>query len=144
MKLNFTMSELINSNEAKKYGINNIPNDKQILDNLLVLITECLQPIRDISQRAFIITSGYRCQTLNSLPSIRGAKNSQHLTGQAADFVIKGLTVDEAYNFIKKSNVKYTQLIKEKNQWIHISYCKNNLKCENLIFNGKDYIKDLI
>lgn len=129
MKLNFTMSELLNSDEAKKCGINNIPNDKQILDNLLILITECLQPIREYIGKPMIITSGYRCQTLNSLPTIKGAKNSRHLKGQAADFVIQGMTPKQVIEFIQKSGVEYNQLINEYGLWTHISYVKgNNIK----------------
>ena len=129
MKLNFTMSELLNSDEAKKYGINNIPNDKQILDNLLVLITECLQPIREYIGKPMIVTSGYRCQTLNSLPTIKGAKNSEHLKGCAADFVIKGMTPKQVIELIQKSGIEYRQLINEYDLWTHISYVKgNNIK----------------
>jgi len=126
MKLNFTMSELINSNESEKYGINNIPNNKQVLDNLLVLITECLQPIREYIGKPMIITSGYRCQTLNSLPTIKGAKNSEHLVGQAADFIIKGMTPKQVIECIQKSGIEYNQLINEYNLWTHISYSKGH------------------
>lgn len=129
MKLNFTMSELINSDEAKRYGINNIPNDKQILDNLLILITECLQPIRDYIGKPIIITSGYRCQTLNNLPSIRGSKTSDHLRGCAADIIIKGLTPNQVIEKIQTSGIDYKQLINEYDLWTHISYMKgNNIK----------------
>ena len=129
MKLNFTMSELLHSDEAKRHKINNIPNDKQILDNLLVLITECLQPIRNYIGKPINITSGYRCETLNNLPTIKGAKTSDHLTGCAADIVIKGMTPKQVIAKIKASGVEYKQLINEHNLWTHISYSKgNNIK----------------
>ena len=140
MKLNFTMSELIHSDTAKKYGIDNMPYNAEVLDNLLLLITNVLQPLRDYVNRPIIINSGYRSYSLNA--KVGGVINSQHLTGQAADFTIKGLTIDKAYDTIKKTNIKYTQLIKECNQWIHISYNPYNLKCENLVYNGKTYVKD--
>jgi hypothetical protein len=120
------MSELLHSDEAKRHGINNIPNDKQILDNLLVLITECLQPIRNYIGKPIRITSGYRCKTLNDLPTIRGAKNSQHLTGQAADIVIAGMTPKQVIEKIIASGVEYDQLINEYNLWTHISYSKGH------------------
>lgn len=129
MKLNFTMSELIHSDEAKRYGINNIPNDKQVLDNLLILITECLQPIRDYIKKPIRVTSGYRCKTLNDLPTIKGAKNSEHLTGQAADIVVAGMTPKQLIQKIKQSGVEYRQLIDEHSCWVHISYSRgNNIK----------------
>lgn len=126
MKLNFTMSELLYSDEAKRHGINNIPNDKQILDNLLILITECLQPIRNYIGKPIRITSGYRCKTLNELPTINGARNSQHLTGQAADIVISGMTPKQVIDKIIASGVEYDQLINEYNLWTHISYNKGH------------------
>ena len=126
MKLNFTMSELLHSDEAIRNKINNIPNDKQVLDNLLVLITECLQPIRNYIGKPVRITSGYRCKTLNDLPTIRGAKNSQHLTGQAADIVITGMTPTQVIEKIIASGVEYDQLINEYNLWTHISYSKGH------------------
>lgn len=129
MKLNFTMSELLHSDEANRNKINNIPNDKQILDNLLLLITECLQPIRNYIGKPIKVTSGYRCQILNNLPTIKGAKNSEHLTGCAADIVVSGMTPRQLIEAIKKSGVEYRQLINEHNLWVHISYSKgNNIK----------------
>lgn len=126
MKLNFTMSELLHSDEAIRHKINNIPNDKQILDNLLLLITECLQPIREYIGKPVRVTSGYRCQTLNDLPTIRGAKNSQHLTGQAADIVISGMTPKQIIEKIIASGVEYDQLINEYDLWTHISFNKSH------------------
>lgn len=127
--LNFTMSELLHSDEANRHKINNIPNDRQILDNLLLLITECLQPIRNYIGKPINITSGYRCKTLNDLPTINGAKNSEHLSGCAADITVKGMTPKQLIEKIKSSGVEYRQLINEHNLWVHISYSKgNNIK----------------
>lgn len=134
MKLNFTMSELLHSDEAKRNGINNIPNDPIILDNMLTLITECLQPIRNYIGKPIRITSGYRCQTLNNLPTIKGSKTSDHLKGCAADIVIQGLTPKQVIEKIKASGVEYKQLINEYNLWTHVSFEKgHNIKqCFNI------------
>lgn len=138
-QLNFKMSELIHSDEANKRKIDNTP-DINSLDNMLELIVYCLQPIRDMVGLSMNISSGYRCKALND--AIKGAKNSEHLKGMACDFTIKGWTAKEAYEYIKKNKFKYTQLILEKNQWVHVSYNKKDLKQENLIYDGKKYIKD--
>jgi uncharacterized protein YcbK (DUF882 family) len=45
------------------------------------------------------VLSGYRCPKLNRL--IGGAKNSQHITAQAADIIIPGFGVDELFEKIK-------------------------------------------
>ena len=123
MALNFKMSELIHSDTAAKYKINNMP-DINSLDNMLDLITYCLQPIREKIGKPMIITSGYRCSTLNNHPEIRGVKNSQHTTGQAVDFVITGMAPDQIIAKIKSFGIEFDQLINEYNRWVHISFNK--------------------
>lgn len=126
INLNFKMSELIHSDEAKRHGINNIPNDQQILDNMLDLITYCLQPLRNYIGKPMKVNSGYRCKTLNDLPTVRGAKNSQHLTGCACDFTVQGLTVKQILEKVKASGIEYDQCINEYNLWCHISFKKGH------------------
>lgn len=125
MQLNFTMSELLHSDVAEKYNISNIP-DKQSLDNMLLLIVDCLQPIRNYIGLPMKINSGYRSARLNGHPLINGVANSQHVTGQAADFTIKGMTPKQIIEKIKASGVDFDQAINEKNCWVHISYNKGH------------------
>lgn len=125
MNLNFTISELVYSQKAIQNNINNMP-DLNSLDNMLNLIIHCLQPIRDKLKRPMIITSGYRCGRLNNL--VGGKSTSQHLIGQAADFQVVGMSVQDVINFIRINNFDFDQLIAEYNKnksWIHISYDKN-------------------
>lgn len=124
-KLNFTMSELLHSDIGERYNISNIP-DKNSLDNLLELIVNCLQPIRNHIGKPMIISSGYRSPRLNGHPLINGKSNSQHTTGQAADFTIKGMTPKQIIDVINASGIEYDQLINEHNCWVHISYSRNN------------------
>lgn len=123
IKLHFTMSELLKSDVAEKYNISNIP-DKQSLDNMLILICECLESIRLYINKPMIISSGYRSPRLNGHPLINGAQNSQHVTGQAVDFTIKGMTPKQIIEKIKASGVEVDQVINEKNCWVHLSYNK--------------------
>lgn len=127
--MNFKISELIHSDTAVAYKINNMP-DINSLDCMLDLICDCLQPIRDKIKKPMIIHSGYRCKQLNE--AVGGAKDSkgvptsQHCKGQAADFHVPGMTIKAVIDFIVKSGVPFDQLINEKNQWVHISYRKGN------------------
>ncbi len=121
MQLNFSISELVHSDNAIKAGIDNTPNITQI-DNLLNLIFYCLQPIRDKLKKPMIITSGFRCEKLNKI--IGGVADSQHLKGQAVDFHVNGMTPAQLIDFIVKSGVEYDQLINEYNKWVHISFNK--------------------
>ena len=127
MSLNFKISELIKSDIAKQNNIDNTPNI-EALDNMLELIFHCLQPIRDLIKKPMNITSGFRCQKVNFFAG--GAINSQHLTGQAADFVIKGMTPKEIVKIIEKSNIEYDQLINEYDKWVHISFHKGKNRME--------------
>ena len=123
IKLNFTMSELLKSEIAEKYNISNIP-DKKSLDNMLILMLECLQPIRNYINKPMIISSGYRSPRLNGHPLIQGKDDSQHITGQAVDFTVKGLTPKQIIEKVIASGVEFDQLINEHNIWVHISYNK--------------------
>ena len=131
-KLYFSMSELIHSDIAVKYNINNMP-DITHLDNIQNLIHYVLQPIRLHFNAPVIITGGYRSRGLWQKLKDLGrnpAKNSQHLTGQAADFVIKGKNTKDVFNWIKSSGIEFDQLLYEYdsqgNIWIHISYNHGN------------------
>lgn len=118
MKLNFKMSEMIYSKLALKNGIYNMPRIDE-LDNILELIINVLQPIREHFGAEVIISSGYRNAKLNAL--VKGAKNSQHLRGEAADFIVKGHSIEEVIAWVK-DNLVFDQLINEHGIWVHVSY----------------------
>lgn len=129
MALNFKISELIHSDTAAKYNINNYP-DINSLDNLLELIVFCLQPIRDKIKKPMIITSGFRNAQVNKL--VGGVANSQHVKGQAVDFTVSGMTIKQTIEFIKNSGIEYDQLINEYDRWVHISFVKGKNRKQTL------------
>lgn len=121
--LNFTISEFVKSDTAAKNGINNTP-DINSLDNILELIFYVLQPLRDKLKKPIIITSGFRNTKVNEL--VGGAKNSQHLYGQAADITVSGMSTAQLFDFVKNSGIEYDQCINEYNSWVHVSYNKGH------------------
>lgn len=68
-----------------------------------------------------IVTSGYRCPALNA--AIGGAKNSQHMRGEAADIICPrfGGPVEVA-TALRDSGVEYDQLLLEFGRWVHVSF----------------------
>ena len=125
---NFKLSEFVYSRKAIENGIPNIPSATEIA-SLKDLVVNVLQPIRDYWGKIIDISSGYRCSALNKL--VGGAYNSQHITGKACDFTVRGIdniVVVKALKQLKEQGkIKYDQLILEPS-WIHISYddCNND------------------
>lgn len=135
----FSIAEMCRSNIAKQYGINNTPNQEQI-DNLTLLINKVLDPLRQAYGKPIYVTSGFRSQALNAHPQIKGATNSQHLYGQAADIVVyvkdaNGNNVvsreenEKLFDLAQKLHLPFDQLIDEYNfKWVHISYSKSRCR----------------
>ncbi len=144
MKLsrNFTLSEMVKSQSAVRWGFDEQFNPPQdIINNLTLLCVKVLQPIRDCLKASITITSGYRCPRLNA--KIGGAytvingkpvQTSQHCYGQAADInfikdgkefngsimsVIKELMSDPSFEFDQCILEFGTD---DNPSWIHISY----------------------
>lgn len=121
---NFTLDELTASAEARRLGIANTP-DTQAVANLAVLCAMVLQPLREWWGQPIVIGSGYRCQRLNT--AVGGVKNSQHMSGQAADLFLDGDVAKGLrwFNYIK-DRLPYDQLLFERNakgtRWLHVSY----------------------
>lgn len=131
---NFSLEELVASTTAKNNKICNTPTP-EVRANLEKLCKEVLQPIRNKYGRAITVTSGYRCPELNAV--IGGAKNSQHVLGQAADIKCTSTTKAVLFNIIKdmikNGELTVGQLIweygtKKEPNWIHVSlpYSKKN------------------
>lgn len=122
--LYFKMSELIHSDTAVANNINNMP-PIQALDYMLDVIYYVLNPAREHFGVPFIPTSGYRCSVLNT--KVGGKSTSQHLKGQAVDFVVKGANLHDVFIWMK-NNLEYDQLLFERdskgNIWIHVSFVK--------------------
>lgn len=119
----FTIKELTKSDVAKRSRINNVPS-KQEEQNLIALVDNILDPLREAYGKPIIVTSGFRCERLNKL--IKGSKNSQHRLGQAADIRTVEDTKEEnkkLFELIKELNLPFDQLINEYDfDWIHVSY----------------------
>ncbi len=121
----FHLEEFAYSKTAKEKGIYNTPSVVEI-KNLTALCKNVLEPIRQHFNKPVYITSGYRSRKLNK--TIGGSKYSQHLKGEAADFVVKDTSVNKVFEYIIHESIPFDQCIYEKrgkSEWIHISHKRN-------------------
>ena len=136
LSTNFSLLELTKSQTAERKSIDNTPSPTH-QDNLKLLCTRVLQPVRDHFGRVVSVSSGYRSEAL--CLAIGSKTTSQHAKGEAADFEIFGLSNKELADYINE-NLDYDQLILEywkesdpNSGWVHCSY-----KSEG---NRKQYLK---
>ena len=79
---NFNLQEFIQSDTADRLGIDNTPAEQEV-ENITLLCTKLLQPLRSLYGKPMYINSGYRCEELNK--AVGGVESSQHRQGLAAD-----------------------------------------------------------
>lgn len=133
----FTFRELLHSNVALQNDVPNLPpreDAAKIYFNLVVLVDNLLDPIRERFAVPMIITSGYRCERLNKL--VGGVDNSQHMKGEAVDFCFAGFSKkDMAAAFFEiAEEFNFDQMIYYKKKGIiHISYSRKNNRHQSIM-----------
>lgn len=115
----FTLDEFIQSQTAVRKGIDNTPTD-EVTANLEALVRNILDPLRERIGQAITISSGYRSPALNQ--AVGGAKNSQHLTGEAADINCPAIGQARLFDVVRASGLPFDQLIDEFGAWVHVSF----------------------
>jgi len=126
----FNLRELCDSDTAARHGLPNNPTPEAV-GNLRALCEHVLDPLRESLKRPIVITSGYRSPQVNKL--VGGSRTSQHLTGEAVDFKVPGLTPTQVFDFIRASNLDVDQCIWEFGQWCHVSYSQKRRRNQFLI-----------
>ena len=130
---NFKLSEFIESETAKKKNIDNTPSD-EIIENIRLLVTSLLQPLRDRISYPFHVNSGYRCKALNK--AVGGSDTSAHLQGLAADIDLGSRQLNRIlWEEIERGQFNYDQCINEYNfKWLHIGIRKDSKKNRHSMF----------
>lgn len=112
--------------------------------NLQNLIDKCLDPVREKLAQPVIVTSGFRPKRLND--AVKGAKNSNHLYGYAADCHTGNNSTDNVkiIKAVLKLGIIYDELIAEGAKfngdgtlkscdWVHVAVKPNakdnRMKC---------------
>lgn len=148
MDRHFSVEELCKSKTASRLGIQNVPDEEQLL-NINALIDNVLEPVRNAFKRPIGVTSGFRCAKLNA--AVGGETHSQHQKGEAADII----SLHEGYQgtfLIAKIIVRiggFDQCILENvgpkdllPQWVHVSFKRdgnNRGQILKKVINEKGY-----
>lgn len=115
----FTLAEMTASQTAARKGLDNDP-PPEVLERLKRTALG-LEAVRVILGAPLIISSGYRSPAVNK--AVGGAKNSQHLTGEAVDFICPGYgSPAQIVRTLVASGIKFDQAIVEFDRWVHLSF----------------------
>lgn len=135
---NFTLAEA----QTTQTGLNNVIPNEDVMANVKAIAEYIMQPLRDYLGTPVTINSWYRSPQVNA--KIGGSKTSQHMKGEAVDFVCDNL--DTAFNYIKDNKLAFDQLIYENNgvsKWIHVSYKRNGKNRRQVMLavkKGKEWV----
>ena len=129
-----TWVEATKSQDAVRLGIDNTPNEQQLI-NMKLVANKCFEPLRSWYDKPIGISSFFRSSEINR--RVGGSKTSQHCCGEIsgkeeaaididADMFNNGLTNKQIFFWLKES-VEFDQLIWEFGDdnnpaWVHISY----------------------
>ena len=121
MKLtsNFSLEELSHTDHRE---FDNTP-PADVIPNLkrLAMVLEQVRSLFNGSP--VMINSAYRSLEVNR--AVKSSDGSQHRFGCAADIRIPGQTPDMVVQTIIKANIPYDQLLREFDEWTHISVPTN-------------------
>ena len=141
---NFNWGELTRTGQSSLQEVNRAEAEK-VKAAITALANELLEPIR-AEFGPIRINSCFRGPAVNQ--AVGGSKSSQHMVGEAADIfpLGKGITLEQVFEWIKKSPLKYGQVILEcpspTSRWIHVSLgepWRKTRNRESLYFDGKSY-----
>lgn len=134
----FKFEEFFYSSLADALCIRNTPASDQwqiVRGNIMLLVDNVLDPIREHVKSAIYINSGFRTQTLNA--ALGGKVTSQHLIGRAADFSVWGMTA-KGYRELAywcADTLDFDQLIVyPRKRFIHVSYISPEANRHEVLF----------
>ena len=116
----FTLEELTHSDYAVAHGINNSAN-QIVQDNIMMLCTLILEPLRASISEPVIINSGYRNAAVND--GVGGVKTSHHLLGLAADINFKNeAQLKQMVAYLKENTHLDLALVErsKSSKWLHV------------------------
>lgn len=139
----FSIEEFELSQTAERRHIDNRPS-AQIIINIVYLCEYLLEPVRQKYGSPITVTSGYRSPELNK--AVKGATDSQHMRGEAAD--IRGISIADnmrLFHLIREHGL-FDQVIAEDYDpnsgtcaWVHVSLKREgaNRRCALIKYKGR-------
>lgn len=128
----FAWEEFTKSDTAKRLHINNAITTWEVRDNIIALVEDVLQPLRDAWGGPLFINSGYRCLELNK--AVGGVPTSQHVLGCAADV---GCSDPLALaKLAQRMNLPFDQMIIYPS-FVHFSYKKDGENRGEVLYSAK-------
>jgi zinc D-Ala-D-Ala carboxypeptidase len=115
--------EIIRSDTARRHNWDNTP-DAATIEKIKLLCTHVFDKAREHFSVPIHVSSCFRTLQLNT--AINGAKNSQHMRGEAMDLdcdTFGKITNKQLFEYIR-DNLDYDQLLWEGgiSGWVHVSY----------------------
>ena len=127
MTPHFTLAEFTRTGT----GLPNEPMPSHVAA-LTSLCLHVLEPIRTLLGVPLRVTSGFRSSAVNA--AIKGAAGSQHLKGEACDFVPVGMDVETAMGRIVASKLPVDQLIVyPRGGFLHVSHASQRVQRGELL-----------
>lgn len=138
----FTVEEFIASDTAVRLGIDNMPQDGDVIIRM-TKVAQAMEQVRKILGAPIKINSGYRCEELERVlcakdfaawckrhgcdPILPSTWNTYfarkaHPKGMAVDFVCPGFGLPiDIVRAIAKTDIKFDQCIQE-GDWVHMAF----------------------
>ena len=129
---NFDWKEFEKSEMATRHHINNVITDWEVRDNIIALVENLLEPLREAWEQPLFINSGYRCRELNE--KVGGVESSQHRKGEAADVGCSNPL--ELARLVLKLNLPFDQMGLYPT-FLHLSYTDNKENRREIFYSSK-------
>jgi very-short-patch-repair endonuclease len=115
-------------------GIDNTPT--ALVKATLVETARAMEEVRALLGKPIHINSAYRSLAVNKAVGSKTTK-SQHIEGKAVDFICPQFgSPRQIVEKIKKSSLRYDQLILEFDSWVHISFTKDKNRSQVLVIDN--------
>lgn len=116
-----SIEEATHSAKAVENKVSNIPTEVE-LEAMQLVAEKLFEPLREWYNKPIKVNSFYRNKETNKL--VKGAKNSNHLRGQAIDITAGSKTENKKlFDWCIKNFTDFDEIINEYDYtWIHISY----------------------